>query len=296
MELKFRIKDFLEHPVPLWENDLTHSLIEKKFHDLEIYNQFVTEYSLTKCILRDGSAKETSWPLFKDEEAMRIVLPSNQIDFFLEEHGLTLLPFEESNFPIITHKINAALGIFQSIPLVHSFISKIVKSIQILCSDNAETDISYSHPDIPFSIFFSLCEDKSDIADIRVAESILHEAMHLKLTLIEHIIPLVKPYSKEVYFSPWRSENRPIRGVLHGLFVFRAIYDFYILLQKKNPSGAVQQFLKKRIWQINKDMGVLLNFVESPGLTPDGTVLVASLLLNNSFYTTGSSGNLHLTQ
>jgi hypothetical protein len=291
LELQQEIKDFIENPIVLWENQLTQLLVEKK--TFELGN---SEYNLNKSIIENLSSEEASWPLFTNRQAIRLVKANERIEYFLQEHGLSTLPFDKTDFITIAGKVNAALDVFKNIPSTYNFIMQIVKSIVLIYSENDETDISYSHPDIPFSIFFSLCSDKANFAAIRVAESILHEAMHLKLTLIEQNVPLIKSNSKEVYFSPWREENRPVRGVLHGLFVFRAIFDFYSSLEKELLSVGEQQFLSKRIEEISQEMDKLRGFFESSGLTQSGSKLAKWLLTKNDFYTVGSSGNLHLTQ
>jgi HEXXH motif-containing protein len=48
--------------------------------------------------------------------------------------------------------------------------------------------------------------------------------MHLQLTLIEQEAPLV---ADDLYAarSPWKREQRPLSGLLHGLYVFSVIYE-----------------------------------------------------------------------
>ena len=63
-----------------------------------------------------------------------------------------------------------------------------------------------------------------------IAECIVHELMHQKLSNVERIKDLIEPKEPKkegTYYSPWRDDPRPIRMVLHGLFVFTAIVEFW---------------------------------------------------------------------
>lgn len=62
-----------------------------------------------------------------------------------------------------------------------------------------------------------------------LAECILHEMMHQKLCNIEDIAQIFvgKRHLKECFYSPWRNDARPLRMILHGVFVFTAIIEFW---------------------------------------------------------------------
>jgi HEXXH motif-containing protein len=175
-------------------------------------------------------------------------------------------------------KLRSAVSILQLIRPAYDCITNLVHSIHVLRQLDTEVDLSYSHPDIPFSIFVSVCEDDLTISNLRVAESILHEAMHLKLTLIENIVPLVKANTNKQYYSPWRGEERPIKGVLHGLFVFKVIQEFFKELCKRQIMSEAREYLLERGRQISSEIAQLKNFESSNGLTAMGANLATSLL------------------
>jgi HEXXH motif-containing protein len=110
-----------------------------------------------------------------------------------------------------------------------------------------------------------------------VAESILHESMHLKLSLIEQIVPLVKPDTGNRYYSPWRDEPRPAHGVMHGLFVFRAVFDFFRSLNGQTRAS-IKDHLDFRQEQIIEEFRQLDQFDRCPDLTSDGAILIKNLL------------------
>jgi HEXXH motif-containing protein len=175
-------------------------------------------------------------------------------------------------------KLHAAWQILASVPSVLASMQALVKTIQVVHSPDLEIDISYSHPDIPFSVFVSVGEDTSLISSLRVAESILHEAMHLQLTLLEAQLPLVQPDSQATFYSPWRMEARPVRGVLHGLYVFRVIHDFYESLPAPPLATEWAPFVANRLATIRKELAEITSFGTAAGLTDAGQHLVRSLL------------------
>jgi hypothetical protein len=281
VEINERIKDYIHNPFPLWDGDIADLLIDYKWNtSLNNIFQNYDDYSISGCILKDVKKKEKTLPLIETNGKIQIAFPSNYLSDFYDEHGLV-----ETNLSVSFNekikKVNRALNILGKVKPLQSFIFQLVKSIQIIESEDADTDISYSHPDIPFSIFFSLCEDNSIISDLRVAESILHESMHLMLTLIENQYDLIVSGSQETFYSPWRDEQRSIRGVLHAAFVFRAIKDFYFLLVNSfHASSAEYNFLKFRIIEIEDEFLHLKNFPKSYGLTELGEILSFKLLSN----------------
>ena len=62
----------------------------------------------------------------------------------------------------------------------------------------------------------------------QLVECLLHETMHQLLHRIEECGTLFEnDTGEERYYSPWRSDPRPLRMVLHGAFVFSAVADLY---------------------------------------------------------------------
>lgn len=201
-----------------------------------------------------------------------------RLQSFYDEHRLNPLSATELESKHVVDKLQQALSLLQRVKPVAASIGNLVKTLQVLRQDDAEIDTSYSHPKIPFSIFISVCEDASLLSSLRVAESILHEAMHLQLTLLEDVVELVHPESNNLYFSPWRDENRPVRGLLHGIYVFKAVHDFYVAFATAyNPSKEVKIFLVDRIECIERELDSLNYFGQISDLTKEGKSLVCQL-------------------
>ncbi len=201
----------------------------------------------------------------------------NPIVPFYEEHGLSPLNAPELIAADGQSKIIGALELLGQVNGLLKSVSQLVNSIQVLKSGDEEIDVSYSHPELFSTIFVSVCKDLTPLSAVRAAESILHESIHLKLTLIEHLVPLVKPDTGNRYFSPWREEARPARGVMHGLFVFRAVLDFFRTLNGQTRAS-IKDHLDFRQEQIIEEFEQLDQFDRCPDLTPDGATLIKNLL------------------
>jgi hypothetical protein len=278
--IKAEIENFISKPSPLWENKLTHLLVEAKYVSLSSEQHTGRQSYTTAGALNLGdilSAKQ--FFASYDNHIIYLEKPDKKLFDFYNEHGLVPLNDRILIKSKAVSKLKSALQILNLIPECATCIAQLVNCIQVVASEGPEYDTSYTHPEVPFTIFVSVCEDDSLNAQLRLAESILHEAMHLKLTLIQSHIELVKPQSTETFFSPWRNVQRPLTGVLHGLFVFRAIQDFFRLI-KDSPqlNNKEYNFVTYRIDDIASDFQALENFAKADTLTEYGKRIVFNLV------------------
>lgn len=284
MLLTEKISSFLTTPYPLWEKEITKILVEKEWRtqleagiDEKNYNTARTYFN--KPTLRSENPILITGDSLKN--SIFLEYPSfDALSKFYEEHGLEFESlYRESEY---IPKLQAALSMLNLIPEVKDCMSILIRCIQVLKQDDDEIDTSYTHPEIPFTVFVSLCKDTSEISNLRVAESILHEAMHLKLTLIEKHVDLVVPETTETFYSPWRDEQRPVRGVLHGLFVFRAILDFYSELKNNlSISNNSLNYITQRKEDITDELQSIKDIYKSQGFTLMGASLLKNLLPSN---------------
>jgi HEXXH motif-containing protein len=209
----------------------------------------------------------------------RLELPDwPRLTTFYDEHGLEPLRADEVAATQAADKLRRAWELLATVPAVAASLRDLVETVQVLRSPDPEIDVSYSHPAIPFSVFVSVGEDASPVSSLRVAESLLHEAMHLKLTLLEQEVELVRTGSQAVYYSPWREEDRPVRGVLHGMFVFAAVREFYQILSGYELPESAREFVIGRQEVIAEEMTLLAHFPQVPDLTAAGRQLAVSLI------------------
>ncbi|WP_165585146.1 aKG-HExxH-type peptide beta-hydroxylase [Chryseobacterium soli] len=279
--LKDNILQFLNNPNPIWETELTKDLVNAELAYLSQFELDLTNYSTQRSYFKKNIKIEEKPILISGiSSSDSIYLEYPQVpffNFFYEEHGLE--PENKSEIDDCTfQKLKKALDVFKQIPGANICISSLVKRIQVLKQFDDEIDTSYSHPLIPFSIFISLCTDSSTTSSLRVAESILHEAMHLKLTLIEKHIDLIKPDTLEKFYSPWRDEQRPLRGVLHGLFVFKSVFEMYKFLCNNSKDYKNTDHIYYRMEDITEEFRTIKNLALNNGFTEAGANFVNNLL------------------
>ena len=194
----------------------------------------------------------------------------------LMDRGLRFCPVERITEETVL-RLDEALAFLGLVPSVWRTVFTVVRSLHIIESEEEDVDVSWSTPDLPFSVCVSLPNDWTDIAVVRTAESILHEAMHLQLSLIERIVPLVGK-GEGYHYSPWRKEWRPASGILQALYVFRVICSFFQAVQLRVASPAVEEHLLWRVLTIKEQMKKAEAFRECEVLTPIGHRLVREIL------------------
>ena len=177
----------------------------------------------------------------------------------------------------IVDQLDEALSLISLVPTVWPTIWTLVRSLHIIDPGGDDTDVSFSDPDLPFSVFVSVPRTWSEVAALRVAEAVLHEAMHLQLTLVERVVTLVLP-QRSTYYSPWRDEQRSSEGILQALYTFSVIRSFLRVIPLPRRPNPVSDHVASRIEQIGCQIEQAQVFRECDELTPDGAALVARLL------------------
>ena len=175
----------------------------------------------------------------------------------------------------VAHQLSEALSLLDLVPTVWPTVCQLVRALHVIDSGDDDIDVSFSDPSMPFSVFISVPPTQSEIAILRIAEAILHESMHLQLTLVSQVVPLVRPQGKTSY-SPWRDEERDSEGILQALYVFGVLRSLFAL----SPtwwSAEANEYVSNRRKQIESQIGRAQHFRECDELTPDGIVLVSRL-------------------
>ena len=190
-------------------------------------------------------------------------LPSN-IEANFETLGLCFAAADDQAIEYQLSELKLAFDLIANVPSLYRTIIRLVRSVHILDSGSDQHDVSFSDPSIPFSIFISIPSMHQLNSSIRIAEAIVHEAMHLQLTLIDRLNSLVVDDEKKM-FSPWKGEDRRPSGILHALYVFSVIYISLPLLLPANDIfiSLRQSEIKNQVQQIN-------SFRLFDGLTPLG--------------------------
>jgi HEXXH motif-containing protein len=192
--------------------------------------------------------------------------------------GVRFYSAEAINAANVLAKLREAITVLKPIPTLLTSVAALVRSVHVLDSGDDDYDVSFSEPHMPFSIFISVPQASSIVSALRVAEAMVHEAMHLQLTLIEQVVPLVCMRSQQ-HYSPWRGEYRSAQGVLHGLYVF-CVIDLFLYALHSLPvrdSNSVS-YIKRRRSEIRDQVGCIRSFQDSDELTEIGRAFTRQMM------------------
>ena len=190
-----------------------------------------------------------------------------------EHLGLSQINKNNETVARVRETVARAFTYFQIDEPLSRTIGQLVRCIHILASKNDTYDVSHSDPTVPFSIFISVPQASTPQCYVRVAESILHESMHLQLSLIEDAVTLVS-HEKPIRHSPWRGDRRPPGAVLHGIYVFVCIMRFLELLCNSYSTSGVIDYAHRRNKQIRRELNLAFLSLKSSDLTELGGILI----------------------
>jgi HEXXH motif-containing protein len=72
------------------------------------------------------------------------------------------------------------------------------------------------------------------------AATLVHEVQHLKLSALLDLVQLLLPDDGKRYYAPWRSDPRPLSGLLQGAYAFLGVSAFW-RRQRRRADGMVRQ-------------------------------------------------------
>jgi HEXXH motif-containing protein len=197
---------------------------------------------------------------------------------YYADNGIAFYTASEIADTSILRLVEEALNIIGRVPTLRATVDALVRSVHLIRPDNDDYDVSFSEPHIPFSVFVSIPHQRTLTTTLRVAEAVVHEAMHLQLTLIESIVTLVGSTDGK-YFSPWRREYRNANGVLHGLYVFCVIEEFLKVLQSLYLHELhMVAYIDGRRSEIHSQARELRSFQNCKELTEIGSTLTRRMM------------------
>jgi hypothetical protein len=224
---------------PLWWPDLASLLVRDR---LARQPEVTEPYSTSKFL----GAQHSPQVVFVNPQeecrgfSLQVECFDSSVKHQFVRRGLVVADLQQIE-PHMLATIARATSWIALVPTLARTVHSLVRSVHILLTDDPSIDVSFSDPEIPFSIFASVSEDTN--AALRTAEAIVHEAMHLQLSLVESNLNLVTGLDATLY-SPWKREIRPLSGVVHGLYVFRVIDQW--LQQIEAVEGATAYARERR--------------------------------------------------
>jgi HEXXH motif-containing protein len=264
-DLTARVEAALKNPGDQpWFPELTTDLVDSGWQNMSHHAGLSPKnYGTARAMARNHSIPRrilARLPMFSDSDNpyrdLLVEILDSEFAHSYEEAGVKFYTAIEIDAANILPQLREAITRLNPIPTLFATVAALVRSIHVLDPADDAYDVSFSQPNIPFSIFVSVPQSNRITNSLRIAEAIIHEAMHLQLTLIERYVPLVIKTQKKI-FSPWRGEYRSIQGVLHALYVFRVIDRFLecLLAMKSYPYEEVKYIQGRRdeiVEQINK--------------------------------------------
>jgi HEXXH motif-containing protein len=71
------------------------------------------------------------------------------------------------------------------------------------------------------------------------ASTLVHETQHLKLCALLDVVSMTLPDDGLRYYAPWRTDPRPLAGLLQGAYAYLGVTEFW-RKQRRLASGAAQ--------------------------------------------------------
>jgi HEXXH motif-containing protein len=286
-DLTARVREgLLDTSAPLWFPRITADLADAAWHRLgRDFRLTRTSYGTARMLRRDpGEARQVvaSFGVPSVYEADCDAIPVELLPEDLARQcagpDVRFFRTEEILEDSVSGCVEEALQILDSVSAVLPTVSSLVRALHLIDPADDEVDISFSEPSLPFSAFISVPGPSAVAGALRVAEALLHEAMHLQLTSVEAIVPLIT-HTERTYFSPWRNEYRTAQGVLHALYVFRVIDAFLgAAFFEGSAFGPLRHYVGERRAMIARQVREIQDFRECEGLTASGVAFVSRLL------------------
>jgi HEXXH motif-containing protein len=114
-------------------------------------------------------------------------------------------------------------------------------------------------------------------APASMAETLIHEFQHIKLSALMDMLPLVEPGGSTGY-APWRDDPRPMGGILQGLYAFTGIVRFWG--GQRHLATDADNYLRASVlferWRLAIEM-VVGSVLDEGLLTPLGVQFVTTL-------------------
>jgi hypothetical protein len=270
---------------PLWNPDLTRDLSRRAWRTLSQLHCLTPDTYATARVLRQDPYLEprnvTSFHVASSDEASPLAIRVEVLSEELAHECRPSLRFFSPEAILTSHlssTVGDALDILSTVPGLLAAVASLIRALHLIDPGDDEIDISFSDPNLPFTAFVSVPSPGVPVGALRVAEALLHEAMHLQLTLIEKVIPLVLNTGL-TFFSPWKDEHRSAQGVLHGLYVFRAVDSFLTSVALNAASCAeLRPYVEARQREIKRQIAATSDFRNCSDLTAYGAMLVDRLL------------------
>jgi HEXXH motif-containing protein len=162
-----------------------------------------------------------------------------------------------------------------------------VVSVVVPLAQDAEADfVSVTSPAAFGAIATSWPPDP-----VAMAEMLVHEFQHLKLSALMDMVPLVVPGSgKSLGYAPWRPDPRPAGGLLQGIYAHLAVARFWDIQRglEEDPDELFRAHVLYERWRRTIESTAHTLLAMGDCLTPEGVSFVETLKGQGRLLDTGS--------
>ncbi|WP_406229547.1 HEXXH motif domain-containing protein [Nocardia sp. NBC_01009] len=110
----------------------------------------------------------------------------------------------------------------------------------------------------------------------QLALTLIHEVQHTKFTLLTDQIVLFDPDPVCRFYAPWRDDPRPIMGLLHGIYAFFGVTDFWRIHRHADCHRSMQANVDFELWRLQVE-GAVAQASTSSLLTEAGSHFLNAL-------------------
>ncbi len=133
---------------------------------------------------------------------------------------------------------------------------------------------SIANPALPFAVGATFLPERGPLL---LAELLVHEVTHLKLDLLQKQDLLVHDDGQRVFRHPWRSDLRPITGVLFGAHAFLSVMGLY----RRAAQAGYETPQTREIFETRRDeVGATLDALERAAHWTEGGHLFLAQMKN----------------
>lgn len=275
------VRTAIERPGQILNTGLAAALAEVGWRRLRPVGVSEENYSTMRALLGDPSPRcvlVTRVPIPGSDALIQLEMFPDGIPAAYSDLGMKAARAGPER---ISRALSSGLRELATVPAALAPVERLARSLHALNVDDPQMDVSYSDPEVPFSVFLGIHEREVPDEPLRLAEAVLHETMHLQLSLIEDVVPLVSG-ATERWSSPWQGRPRPAQGVLHGLYVFRAVEEFLRARRAGGLDGADDRYVERRLRTIAEEIAEAAAVVGSADLTDAGRALASRLVAARS--------------
>ncbi|MBT2545015.1 hypothetical protein J7E99_31005 [Streptomyces sp. ISL-44] len=171
------------------------------------------------------------------------------------------------------HELNSHLDLVGAVcaPLAEEIAGGLGVIVPVLSPDPSRVHVSGSFHEAPGLVALALGEPMA------TAEALVHEYGHQKLNAVLPLDPLIVDDTGEAaYYSPWREDPRPLSGLLHAVYSFVSVADFYrAVLDTPDAEGLDPRSVVNRAYRVVRQVRDGLGELRAAAsLTPPGAAFV----------------------